>query len=68
MKWGKEDLAFLNNQRDFCVEFLLKGYDLGEAGVILTEIINNVSRKNTKKAAKRKVVVRWCKVRPIEPF
>lgn len=60
MTWTKEDLSFLKKQRDFCADYMLKGLDLRRSGLILTEIIDNVKRENTKGTSQRKIVVRWC--------
>jgi hypothetical protein len=60
MKWEKEDLSFLKQQRDFCVDYTLKGLELRESALILGEIIKNVERKDNKRASKRKLIVRWC--------
>ena len=60
MKWATEDLPFLRKQRDFCAEYMLKGLDLRDAGLIWVEAIKDVERKNTKGTSQRKIAVRWC--------
>lgn len=60
MKWSKTDADFLRKQQDFCVDYCLKGYDLQESGMILTEALNRVEGKNSKGTATPKVVVKWC--------
>ena len=60
LQWKREDLSCLRKHRDFCVDYMLKGVDLKGSAVTLTEIIDDVERKNTKGTAQRKLVVRWC--------
>lgn len=61
MIWNKDDLLFLVKHRDFCAEYMLKGLDLRQSGLILGEIIKNVNERSDNSGSKAsKIVVRWC--------